>query len=128
RDLPAAAQRSALRYFHVPLDLPVYALAAWVIYRVADGFIRGQYTGTDFLINAVLLLGAYLLLTSVVIRRIFSWRTRRLLNQITTVGRAAANDRSEGARHRVAEITQRMRAALQRLGNLPTSWRERLGE
>ena len=74
------------------------------------------------------LLAAYLLLTSFVIRRVLSWRTRRLLNQITSVARAAVNDRGEVARHAVAEITQRMRDALQRLANLSAMWRERLGQ
>lgn len=128
RDLPTAAQRSALRFFHIPLDLPVYGLAGWVVYRVAEGFISGRYTGTDFLVNALLLLAAYLLLTSFVIRRLLSWRTGRLLNQITSVARAAVNDRGEGARHAVGEITQRMREALQRLADLSATWRERLGQ
>jgi GTPase Era involved in 16S rRNA processing len=127
RDLPVQAQRSALRFFHVPLDLPVYALGAWVVYRVADGFLSGRYTGTDFLVNALLLLGAYLLLTSFIIRRALSWRAGRMLNQITSVARAAVNDRGEDARHAVGAITQRMRDALQRLAHLSAAWRERLG-
>lgn len=127
RDLPAQAQRSALRYFHIPLDLPVYALGAWVVYRVAGGFISGHYTGTDFLVNALLLLAAYLFLTSFIIRRVLSWRAGRLLHRITSVARAAVNERGEEARHAVGEITQRMHGALRRLSNLSAAWRERLG-
>ena len=88
----------------------------------------GQYTGTDFLINALLLLAAYLLVTSFVIRRLVTWRAGHLLNQITSVARAAVNERGEAARRGVSDTTQRMRDALRRLANLPAAWRERLGQ
>jgi hypothetical protein len=59
---------------------------------------------------------------------VLSWRTHRLLRQITSVARAAVNERGEAARHSVAQITQRMRDALGRLATLSLLWRERLGE
>jgi hypothetical protein len=127
RDLPAAAQRSALRFFQLLLDLPVYALAGWVVYRVATGFAGGNYTGVDFLINAFLLLAAYLLATTFLIRRLLGFRARRLLDHITVRGREAVHTRSEAARHAVAEITGRIRDALRRLTTLSATWQERLG-
>ena len=69
RDLPAAAERSVLRFFRLLLDLPVYGLAGWVVYRVAGGFFTGRYAGIDFLVNALLLLAAYLFPVRFVVRR-----------------------------------------------------------
>lgn len=127
RDLPSAAQRSVLRFLRVPLDLPVYGLGGWVVYRVAQGFLTEHYTGTDFLVNALLLLGAYLLVVTVVVRRALALRARRLLRQVTSRGRVAVGALSENVRRAVAAATEAKLTALQRLASLATTWRDRLG-
>jgi hypothetical protein len=59
----------------------VYALAVWVLYLVARGFIEGTYVGFDFLMNAALIL-AYLFAVRFVARRGSCWRARRLLADV----------------------------------------------
>ncbi len=127
RDLPAAAQRSILRFFRWPLDLPVYGLGGWVVYRVAAGFVSGEYTGTDFVVNALLLLAAYLFVVSFVVRRGLGLRARALLRQVTTGGRAAVAALGDTVRQSVSDATAQQRAALRRLTTLAATWRDRCG-
>jgi len=127
RDLPAAAEHSMLRFFRVPLDLPVYGLGGWVVYRVGRGFVTGEYAGTDFLVNALLLLAAYLFAVAFVVRRGLGLRARALLRQVTDRGRAAVGTLGEAVRQSVANATSAQLAALQRLGTLGRTWRDRCG-
>ena len=127
RDLPAAAHGSVLRFLRVPLDLPVYGLGGWVVYRVARGFFTEQYTGTDFLVNALLLLAAYLLAVSVIVRRALAWRARRLLGHVIGRGRTAVAEPGEKLQRAVASAAAAKLEALQRLTSLSTTWRDRLG-
>lgn len=123
RDLPAAAEQSALRFFRVPLDLPIYALAAWVLYRVGEGFLSGAYTGVDFLINAALLGGAYLFAVVFVVRRLLGGRARAMLGETIRRTRGGLTAWFDGARTRVAGETGELRAALARLARLEEDWR-----
>src|SRR5262249_50989810 len=83
RDLPAAAERSWLRFFRFVLDLPVYALAIWVLYHVIVGIWTGTYAGVDFLLNAALLLTAYLFAIRLAVRRGLGLRAPSLLAHAT---------------------------------------------
>ena len=127
RDLPAAAERSLLRYTSWLLDLPVYALAVWVIWQVGNGFITGAYAGVDFLLNAALLLGAYLFAVRFVVRRGLAWRARRLLADVILRTRQALGAQSDSARDAVRHAATAQRAALDELAALDDTWRTELG-
>jgi predicted GTPase len=123
RDLPAAAERSWLRYVRVLLDLPVYALAAWVVYQVARGFWTGVYAGLDFLLNAALLLVAYLFVVRIGVRRGLGLRARRLLADVILHTRQALGAQADTARETVRVSAARQRAALDRLAGAEAEWR-----
>lgn len=123
RDLPAAAERSALRFFRFPLDLPVYALAVWILYRVGEGFVSGNYTGVDFLINAALLGGAYLFAVTILVRRLLGRRARVMLGAAIRRSRAGLAAWFDAAGGRVAAEVSDVAAALQRLCDLESVWR-----
>jgi len=123
RDLPAAAEKSPLRYFHGLLDLPVYALAVWILYRVGEGFLRERYVGVDFLINAALLAGAYLFAVTFTIRRLLGGRARSMLADAIRRTRAGLVSWFEQARGAVARETGEVEAALHRLCDMESAWR-----
>jgi hypothetical protein len=127
RDVPAAAERSALRFFRVLLDLPVYALAAWILYRIATGFFEGEYAGVDFLVNAALLLLAYLYPLRLLVRLGLGARASRLLKAITTRTAGALRDQAEDACAAVRKAAADYTAALDRLCSVEESWRAHLG-
>lgn len=126
RELPAAAERSWLRYVRVLLDLPVYALAVWVVYHVAIGFWNGTYAGLDFLLNATLLLIAYLFAVRLVVRRSLGWRARRLLDDVILRTRQALGAQADATREAVRQHTAIQVAALDRLATLDTTWQAEL--
>lgn len=126
RDLPAAAERSWLRFARLPLDLPVYGLAGWVIYQVATGFFAGRYAGVDFLVNAALLLLAYLAAVRLVVRSGLAARARRLLADVTARAAGALAAPAESAATAVREACVEHTATLDRLRHLAASWRREL--
>ena len=126
RDLPAAAERSWLRFFRVLLDLPVYALAAWVMYQVAAGFWSGTYAGFDFLLSAALLLLAYLFAVRFGVRRALGLRARRLLNDVILRTRQALGSQADATREAVRHAVSQHRAALDHLAQLEAEWRSEL--
>jgi hypothetical protein len=127
RDLPAAAEKSWLRFFRVLLDLPVYALAVWVVYQVGWGFWSGVYAGVDFLLNAALLLVAYLFAVRLGVRRALGLRARALLAEVTLRTRQALGAQADTAREAVRHRTTEHAATLDRLAELETAWRLELG-
>jgi len=127
RDLPAAAERSVLRFFRLLLDLPVYGLAAWVLYTVGRGFAAGEYAGVDFLVSALLILAAYLFATRFLVRRGLGWRARRLLQAVTARTRSALVEQIDRVRADVLQATAEKRSALDRLSRLEGHWRKGLG-
>ncbi len=127
RQLPAAAARSWLRFLHLPLDLPVFGLAAWVIYRVAAGFVAGAYTGIDFLVNALLLGAAYLFCVVFLTRRALGLRSRRLLREAIARTRGVLAAWLDGARESVRQSTEARLTRLAELRRLGDDWRQRLG-
>jgi GTP-binding protein EngB required for normal cell division len=126
RDLPAAAERSWLRFFRFALDLPVYALALWVLYRVATGIWSGNYAGVDFLLNAALLLTAYLFAVRLAVRRGLGLRARRLLADVILRSRQALGAQADAARSAVRHAAAEQSAALGRLAGLESAWRAEL--
>jgi len=124
RELPAAAEKSPLRFFRLPLDLPVYALAVWILYRVGEGFLAERYTGLDFLINAALLAGAYLFAVTFLLRRLLGRRARGMLSDAIRQTRGGLTVWFDETRARVAHQTGEVDAALQRLCEMESAWRE----
>jgi energy-coupling factor transporter ATP-binding protein EcfA2 len=126
RDLPAAAERSVPGFIRLLLDLPVYGLAAWVVYQSARGFLAASYVGVDFLLNAALLLGAYLFGVRLAVARGLGLRAARLCRE--AIGRvrealaAQATLAEEASRSAATEQSQ----ALTRLANLEETWRAEL--
>lgn len=127
RDLPAAAERGALRFVRLPLDLPVYALAAVVVYHVATGFWSGAYAGVDFLLNAALLLAAYLLGVRLLVRRALAFRARRLLAATVLSARQSLGAFADTARESVHAAVAERAAGLGRLAAMEVEWRAELG-
>jgi energy-coupling factor transporter ATP-binding protein EcfA2 len=127
RDLPAAAERSVLRFFRLLLDLPVYGLTAWVLYTVARGFAAGEYAGVDFLVSALLILAAYLFAARLIVRRGLGWRARRLLQAVIARTRGALTDQIDRVRADVLQASAEKQSALDRLCRLEGHWRTGLG-
>jgi predicted GTPase len=126
RDLPAAAERSWLRFFRLLLDLPVYALLAWIVYQVALGFWNGAYIGVDFLLSATLLLVAYLFTIRFAVRFGLALRARRLLADVILRTRRALGAQADTTRESVRHAAAQQRSALQRLAELEDEWRAEL--
>ena len=128
RDLPASAERAVPLPLRWVLDGPVYALAAWVVWRASVGFFHGEYAGVDFLLNALLLSLAYLFVVRLLVRRWLGARVDRLLDgaMARTADELAgwADEVREGVRLAAAGPN----AALARLARLPDRWRQELGE
>jgi hypothetical protein len=126
RELPAAAEKSWLSVLRLPLDLPVYALGAWVLYEVVAGFIEEKYVGIDFLVNVLLILLAYLYLVRAGVRRALGWRARRLVVDATA---RVTSVLGEEVRQPVAGVEHTARTLLQsldRLCEVEKLWRVRL--
>jgi energy-coupling factor transporter ATP-binding protein EcfA2 len=126
RELPAAAEKSWLRLLRLPLDLPVYALGLWVLYQVATGFMDGHYAGFDFLINALLILLAYLYLVRICVRRGLGWRARRLVGDATARVTAVLAEEARRPVAGVAHTATTLLQSLDRLCELEKVWRVRL--
>ena len=127
RELPAAAEKSILGYLRLLLDLPVYALAVWVLYKVITGFVAGEYVGVDFLLNAVLILAAYLFAVRLVVRRGLSWRANRLLTEVIARSRAALGHRVELVKEDLQRLRTERLASLGYIARLEKEWRAHLG-
>jgi len=127
RDLPAAAEHGLLRRLGWVLDLPVYALGAWVLWKVAEGFLAEHYAGLDFLLSATLLLAAYLFALRFVVRRGLARRARGLLASVIERARAALGSTAAIERGRVRSATSRLSASLDELVGVEPGWRAELG-
>lgn len=126
RELPAAARAGARPLLRWSVDLPVYALGAWVVTRAAVGFFRGEYAGLDFLVNAGLLLLAWLFLGRTLARSLLAGSARSL----TGATRVDVTQRLAAVAERSAEPTRAaiepLREALGRTRELGRRWRARL--
>ena len=133
RDLRRAATRGARWYLRWPVDLPVFALCGWVVWQAALGLFGGftdmeaSGAGTSLLINAALVLVAWLFLARGAIRMLLSGLVSGLLTSVrhnATTELVRMQDEL-GARQREA-IAARMES-LEHLATAPERWRTRLG-
>lgn len=125
-DLPAAARATLPRAVPWLVDLPVYALGAWIVYRAAVGLFVGTYVGFEFLGTAAIVALAWLFLCRSLVRRALRRRGARLLAGV----RARIGERlaAEEARLVVgqARALATPREALARLAASERTWRQRL--
>lgn len=126
RDVPTTAARSAPIWLRWIVDLPVYAFGAWIVYCAGMGFWRQEYVGFDFLVNAMLLLGAWLLVARSGVRMWLRTRAEGLLAgvQRNVAARLAASVQ-ELHREQERELDRPL-VALGRLVALQERWQERL--
>ncbi|MEM8713443.1 MAG: dynamin family protein, partial [Planctomycetota bacterium] len=125
-DLPREAARGVPKFLRLAIDLPVYALGAWVLARVAMGFFRDSYVGVDFLVSAAIIGLSWLFFARMVVRARLSRRSAALLaavrgdieQRVGSAARAAVD-------HRQAQVSK-SKEALARLESLDALWRERL--
>ena len=126
REVPEAAESSAPVWLRWPLDLPVYALAGWIVYRAGEGFFTEQYVGLDFLLNGVLLALALLFVLRLIVRTVVSSRARGLIrasaSRIAEHLNRAAERLAEPSRERAEEI----HSVVQHVGELDARWRAEL--
>ncbi len=133
RELPAAAEGSLLRRLHLLLDLPVYALGLWIVWKAAVAFLAdlapglreslsapppGQYVGLDLLVNALILLAVYLFLIRAVVRAVLRRRARQLLATTRRQVAGALASLPRRRRQAAAVRTAPLLGALERLAGL----------
>ena len=118
---PACARPCAGR-----VDLPVWGFAGWIVWRAATSFMGDSHLGMDLLIDAAILLAAWLVLARTGVRALLGMRCRGL---VTLVRERAAEALQRSSR---AELTNsraaltRTREALERITALEERWGARV--
>jgi len=123
RDLPAAAEKSAVNNLRILFDLPVYALGVYIVYLAAVGYWSGEFIGMDFLVNTALLLLAYLFAVRTLCRRILGGRAKKLLAEVITRSRQSMIAAGSSAHEELCDRTQQVSDSLERLTGLEERWR-----
>jgi hypothetical protein len=98
------------------------------VYRVGVGFYAASYVGVDFLVNATLLLAAYLFPVRLVVRWRLGARARRLLADTTARAASALGGEARASGETVRRVAGAHAAALERLCDLENGWRKHLEE
>ena len=126
RELLAAAEAGVRAPLRWAVDLPVWGFAGWIVWRAATGFLRESHLGMDLLIDAAILLAAWLVLARTGVRAFLGLRCRGL---VTLVRERAAQALERSSR---AELTNsraalsRTREALERITALEERWGSRV--
>ena len=126
RDLVAAASRGSRWYLRWPVDLPVYALVAWLVYQSALGFYAGTSLGFDRLVDASILVLAWLFIARWIVRRVLGGLGRGLVAGVGAAAQEALDRTEEQAPAEHSAAIAARRGALARLADLDNLWRERL--
>jgi len=126
RDLPEVAAAGVSPLARLAIDAPVYALAGWVVARAARGFFEGRYVGLDLLVNAALLLCAWLFLGRSLVRASLSARAGGLVAATRDGAARRLASAAERAAQPTVERLATQRSALDRLRDARTRWRARL--
>lgn len=126
RDLPRAAEASIPLALRLPVDLPVYALGAWVVWQALQGFFTGSYVGLDFLVNTLLVLFAWLFLARTFCRAVLSRRTGALLAAARGHAARALDEATRSASAPATEAVAERSQALARLAGAAERWRGRV--
>jgi energy-coupling factor transporter ATP-binding protein EcfA2 len=125
-DLPAAARAALPRGVPWIVDGPVYALAAWIVFRAAEGLYRGTYIGVELLATAAIVAGAWLFLCRSVVRRALTARGSRLLAGVRARIEARLRAEEDTLLAEQRGVLHQRQVALARLAEADRTWRERL--
>ena len=125
-DLPRAASEQVGRGTRLFVDIPVYALGAWILFKVAAGFFAEQYAGVDFLLSAAILGLGWLFLARLFVRARLASKGGALLRGVQSdvskrlleAADAATTDRRSRLREAAARVD--------RVAQADSSWRARL--
>ena len=126
RDVPEVAERSAPAWLRWPLDLPVYALGAWILYRAGEGFFTQSYVGLDFLLNGLLLAVALLFLLRLVVRTAVAGRARGLIRSTSERVRGRLLEDARELAREAEQRSERIARALEHGGRLGARWKHEL--
>jgi len=126
RDLLRAAERSAPLALRTIVDVPVYGFAGWIVWRALVGFQEGAYVGIDFLVNAVLILMAWLFVGRTVVRLALRGRSATLLSEVRAGASESLGRTLEQALDGAHEQITKKRAALDQLCGVEDRWRSEI--
>ncbi|MFT5049244.1 MAG: energy-coupling factor transporter ATP-binding protein EcfA2 [Chlamydiales bacterium] len=126
RDLLRAAERSAPWALRMLVDLPVYGFAGWIVWRALIGFQEGAYVGIDFLVNAVLILMAWLFVGRTVVRLALRGRSATLLSEVRAGASESLGRTLDQALDEAHEQITKKRAALEQLCGVEDQWRSEI--
>lgn len=119
RDLPEAAAGWGHAFGRFLLDAPLYALGAWMLYEVGEGYVESRYEGVPFLVDSLVIGAAY----AFVERAVAGWLVARRVRQVIDDARQSFDHALGRAarRHmqRLAALLQGQREALDRLAQSP---------
>ena len=125
-DLLEQAELGARRPWRWCVDLPVYGFGLWIVSRAAIGFAKGQYVGMDFLVNAALLAGCWLLLARFATRLLLHRRAASLLASMKTQLQNRVQESIELSLQLGMRSVQAKGQALGRWSKLNELWRDRI--
>lgn len=125
-DLPREARRGVPAVLRWLIDLPVYALGVFVLYRVVEGFFRESYVGLDFIMSALIIGLGWLFLARILVRTRLGSKSKSLLEGVRgdieqRIG-AAAQAAIEGR----LDSLRTTRDALDHIAKADQTWRSRL--
>ena len=125
-DLPKEARRGVPVPLRWLVDVPIYVLGGYVLYRVVEGFFDERYVGIDFLASALIIGLGWLFLGRLFVRARLASKSKALLAEVRSdieqrVG-AAARTSIDG---RLVALA-RTRESLERLAAADETWRARL--
>ncbi|MEZ6004336.1 MAG: GTPase [Planctomycetota bacterium] len=126
RDLLEGAGRVARNPLRWLVDLPVYGFAVWIIYQSARGFLAEKYVGTDFLINAALLVAAWLWICRTVVRALLRRRVQGWMRSAEGRMQTALSDRLQELVAPIEHAIESQGAAIDRLQGAADRWRAAL--
>jgi hypothetical protein len=126
RELLRAAEAGARWYVRWPVDLPVYAMGAWLVWSAATGFFSGEYVGFDFLLNALLILFAWLFLARTAVRTLLAGRSTQLLTDTRRFCAQALTRATGHLSDAAGEAIAARRDGLGRLAKLEERWRSKI--
>ena len=125
-ELPRVARRGVPRLLRVSIDLPVYALAGFVLYRVVLGFVRGSYVGLDFIVSAAIIALAWLFIARLVVRIRLGSKSSALLVGVRGDVEQRIGAAAEAATAGRIGRARRLRELLESVAGADRRWRSQL--
>ena len=125
-DLPKAAQASVGRILKGLIDVPIYALGAFVLFRVVVGFFDGAYVGLDFLTSAVIMALGWMFLARLSVRARLSARSGALLSGVREDVSQRLGVAAEAAVSARRERLRTLGGRAAELARADETWRSRL--